>query len=251
MGYVMDGDALKAAGELNDQLDTLKATGTGLSNRLGGKLVPFVMKLAQGLTAALAPGGKLDKILGGLGDFIGDIAVGMGPLFNTLGDFLPKIIDFAKGLWGAIQPIVKPILGLIEPIFKIFENLMPIITGFVQTISAVLGPIVELIKWVLEGIATIGTAQPGQGAHGSLASDTFGASAAAWGGARGPRVPMSPATSSTSSTSSSTVDINVNAAPGASAAVKQTGKAPGVTLNTGSVRGGTRFGGVAAPTGAH
>jgi len=236
IGYVMDGSALEAAGNLDDSLDKLGSTATGAGNRLAQKLIPGVSKLVAGLQKGLQPGGKLSGIIDGIADFGGSIGQGLGPTFDKIMEFVPKIIGFIKDIWSAIQPVLQPILGMIEPIFKIFENLMPLIKGVVSAISVILAPIADLIKWILEGIAMITNTVPATGNTPGFrgATDPTGSARTA------PRfsTPMSANTvplstsSSTSTTTTSKVELSV--APGVNA--KQDKPAPGVTLATGQTQ---------------
>jgi hypothetical protein len=234
-GYVFSDVALNDAGALNDSMDKLGATAIGLRNRLGARLAPSIKKVVESLSAGIAPGGKFSKIIDNLGNFAGNIGSGIGPVFDQVVAFLPKIIDFAKGIWSAIQPIVKPIMEMVAPILGIFEKLMPVITAVVGAVATILGPIADTIKFILEGIDSIlGKSIATNGQQGQAQVFAKGGSGGGMNNAATrSMIPMSPATGTAGASGSSTVDINVNAAPGASAAVKQTGRAPGVTLNTG------------------
>lgn len=235
IGYVMGGDTLKNAGDFNDTLDKLGATTTGLINRLTAKAIPGMNKFAQSLQKSLQPGGKLDKMLEGVANMFGNVGDATAPFFDAISTHLPKLMNFIGDIAKALEPVLKPLLAMLDPIFKIIENLMPLITNVVGAISAVLAPIADLIKWILDGIATI-TGQTGGGAFEAKAAgvDTIGSRRTAPRNSSGYGVPMSPASSvlSSSTTSQSNVAITVgNLPPGST--VKQDKPAPGVTLATG------------------
>lgn len=233
IGYVMNGDALESAGALDDALDKLGATATGAGNRLAAKMIPGVMKLVGGLQKGLAPGGAFSKILDKLGNFGGSIGGGLGPAFDKVMEFIPKLIGYAEDLWKALQPVVEPVLAMLEPVLKIVDNLMPAVIKAVEFAAKILEPFLVAIKAILDGLAYI----TGNAGGGAFQAKTAGVDAS--GSARtAPRfssgVPMSPASSviSSSTTSTSKVAITVgNLPPGSS--VKQDKPAPGVTLATG------------------
>lgn len=249
VGYVMDDTALEKAGALDDALDKLGATATGAGNRFAAKLIPGVMKLTQGLQKGLQPGGALSKIIDKLASFGGSIGGGLGPAFDKVLEFVPKLIGYAEGLWNALKPVVEPVLSMIEPVLKIVDNLMPAVIKAVEFAAKILEPFLAAIKAILDGLAYItgehvAVAQRGAGTTTSPSRPGSGAPRTSPGAG----VPMSPASSvmSTTTTNKSEVAITVgNLPPGST--VKQDKPAPGITVNTGQTVDWapkkTRFGG--------
>ena len=238
IGYVMGGDTLDNAGALNDQLDKLGATAVGLRNRLAAKAMPGISKFVDVLQRGIQPGGQLSKIIDSLSGVMGKIGDFSAGGLSAIFDFIPKLAGFVGDLLKALKPVIDPIMEMIKPLLKIFENLMPAITGAVQVVSAILGPLLETVKLLIQGIAWLtdpanqptGANAPGYTAYGTAGGSNLG-------GYNPYATPMSPATSTLSSTSTSTskVDINVAGLPSGSK-VKQDKAAPNVTLNTGSNR---------------
>lgn len=225
IGYVMDGTALEAAGNLDEMLDKLGATATGAGNRIAGKFIPMVTKMVNGLQTGLQPGGKFAMIVDKLGSLGGGVGEFIGPLVDKALEFLPKLIGYVEGLWKAVQPIIKPILGMVEPVLKIFEGLIPVITKVVEFAAAVLGPILEAVKWTLEMLAS----DTGSGVRGYSPGTPAPAGASPYAQ---PKVPMSSQTApmAVSSSTTTTSKVELSVAPGVNA--KQDKAAPGVTLNT-------------------
>lgn len=212
IGYVMGGSTLSNAEDLDNTLDRFGATATGLGNRLASKVMPQVTKFVASLSAGIQPGGKFEKIIDSVGSVFGSAGEFIGPFIEKLVDFIPKLASFASGIVEALKPVLEPLMEMLDPILKIFENLMPTIKAIVGVVATVIGPVLDAVKWILEQVAIISTPQT----QATLAS-----------------APVSSTTSMISSTTNrSTVDFNFGNMP-AGASVKQTGAAPGVTLNTG------------------
>lgn len=237
IGYVMGEEAVKAAGNLDDMLDKLGATATGVGNRLAAKVIPQVTAMVDKMQKGIAPGGQFEglikvgeRVLG----FFGNLAAGF---FDKFGEFANKMAPFVERIIGAIEPLIKPILGLLDPIFKMAERLAPMIEGAVKIVAAVLGPVIEGLTWILNGLASIGTGTPGTGLHGGVSTNP--STGMVGGGApRWTPAPMSPQTAPLSSSSSTTTTskVELSVAPGVNA--KQDKPAPGVTLNPGKPGGG-------------
>lgn len=234
IGYVMGGDMLKNAGDLNDQLDKLGATATGLGNRIIARAIPGVSKLVDSLQKGIQPGGKFGKIIDSIGNFLGKGGDVLGPVFDKMADFIPKLFDFAGQIVEALKPIIDPLIGMLEPILKIFENLMPLIKAVVSIVSQILGPILEVVKYILNGVAEITGNKDFQSAIGG------GVPAPQYGYSSGPMTPVSSQTSMVSSqttTNKSELAITLGGQT-AGTQSKLTGNAPGITLQTKTTRPG-------------
>lgn len=237
IGYVLasgPGSALEAAGKLDDTLDKLGATATGVGNRLASKIIPQVTALAEKFQKGIQPGGQYEgllrvgeKVLG----FFGNLA---GGFFDKFGEFATKIAPYVESIVGAIEPLIKPLLSLLDPIFKIVERLAPMVEVVVKIVASVLGPVIDSLKWVLESVATIGTG--GEVARGYSAGTPGGNTARTAPRFGTSATPMSPATAplATSSTTTNTSRVELSVAPGINA--KQDKAAPGVTLNNGQTQ---------------
>lgn len=236
LGATMSDEMLKSAGDLDNQFDKLGPTLTGLGNRLAAKVIPQVSKFVATLQDGIQPGGKFEKIIDSVGNFLGKGGDFVGPFLDKIIEFVPKLAGFASGILDALQPVIKPLMAIFEPVFKIFENLMPLITGLVGVVSTILGPILETIKFILQGMAAITGDTSGSGARGMGGMSTI----PAMPGSGAPRfsTPVSPQTSVVTSNSTTTnvgkSELAVTVAGAQSA--KLTGNAPGITLNTGQTR---------------
>ncbi len=227
----MGGDTLANAGKLDDTLDRFGATATGLGNRLAAKVMPQVTKFVASLSAGIQPGGRFEKMidsLGGVGGKIGDF---IGPAFTSIMDKLPEIFKFIGGIARALEPVMKPLLGVFDSLFNLFVKMEPFITGLINFVASVLGPVLETLGNVIDSISKIGDGQQRQAQQ--FAKGGSGPAQGRWPVAGG-RIPMSPQTSTinSNSTTTSTVGINVNGPPGTT--VNPSKGAPPVTLNTGA-----------------
>ena len=241
VGYVMGGDMLQNAGDVNQELDKLGATAVGLRNRLAAKAMPGLKSFVQTLQSGIAPGGKLSGIIDGVTGLLGKVGDFSGGGLSAIFDFIPKLTKFAGDLLTALKPVLDPIMEMVKPLLKIFENLMPAITDAVKAIGIVLGPLLKTVELIVQGIAWLtdpanqptGANKPGYSAYGT-------AGGASMGGYNPYSTPMSPATSTinsnTSTKTESTVKVEVVGPPGTKASGSK--GAPPVTLNTGGQVGG-------------
>ncbi len=147
------------------------------------------------------------------------------------------IRDFATGLWtkvvGAFRAVRDAIFALLDnPFIKaaglIFLPFITIPLLIAKHWDTVRATIASVIEWVLGAVQKISSA-------GKWVAGIFGGGG---GAATGPVSPNAGMIESRSiEESRSTLDLNINNLP-AGSTVKQTGRAPGFTLNTGFAFGG-------------
>ncbi len=147
------------------------------------------------------------------------------------------IRDFATGLWtkvvGAFRAVRDAIFALLDnPLIKaaglIFLPFITIPLLIAKHWDTVRATIASVIEWVLGAVQKISSA-------GKWVAGIFGGGG---GAATGPVSPNAGMIESRSiEESRATVDVNLNSLP-AGSTVKQTGRAPGFTLNTGFAFGG-------------
>jgi len=237
IGYVMGGDTLQNAGDLNNVMDKLGATAVGLRNRLAAKAIPGIQKFMEMVQDGIQPGGKFDKILESLSGTVGKLFQTASPILDAIMTHLPKVLGLIAPLLDAIQPVLKPIMEMIDPILKIVENLMPAITSLVSIVSVLLAPILETIKFILTSLATITGAATGPQTQHQAQQYAKGGSGPQQGplpvaGGRAPVSSQTSMVSSSTTTNKSELAITLGGQTSGSSA-KLSGSSPGVTLNTG------------------
>lgn len=203
-GAVISQEAAENSEAFNDSMGRLKKSLQGLAYQGLGLVVQKMQPMIQGAADWIAAnreiiGARLSRTF----EIISSAAESMGKVFSTL------------------APLLEPLLGVLDAI-------LPLVAKVADVVSAVLGPVIKVIGGVVQGLTDLlsgnwATAQvPGR------ESTKYGDAS---NGSR-----LAPVTSTT--TERSMVDIAVRAEHGAAFTAKQTGAAPGVTLNLGTTMGG-------------
>lgn len=207
-GIVVSEEAANASEAYSDSLSRLKQSAAGLFNEVLGRAIVKIQPVVQAMADWVAAnkeliGQKIDQVIAGVGRAF-EIITAPGVLsgFATLVIGLKTFTAVAAAL-GATNPITLTITAIAALITLIVTN-WDKITGFFDRMKS-------------------GGKMSGQT---SLASQALGA-----GGI--PTSPNTPAMESRSfSESRSILDVNFNNAP-AGTSYRQSGAAPGITLNTG------------------
>jgi len=208
IGYSMGGEALDNAGKFDDALDKLGATAQGLGNRLSSNTIPNMNSLVDSISNGIAPGGQFENIINSFMKIINSIA----------GIIEPLII----GLSAIITPVIEAISGLLDG--SMFKKDAEMAVALDKAGTQRMQSFME--KKISENTGAVDPQRPGEIKN-----------VQKW---NTERVPVSSQTNivntNTTKTSNnnqkSTVEINVAGLPQGSS-VKQTGKSPGITLNTG------------------
>ena len=101
IGYVMDGEALDAAGNLDDTLDKLGATFTGLKARITSGAMPGMTKFIDKIQAGIKPGGQFEGVIKLVG-----LAI------SKIGDIAGGAIDFIVLMVEKLEPFKTIILAI-------------------------------------------------------------------------------------------------------------------------------------------
>ena len=248
-GGVLSNEAAAAAERFNDSMTNLKASLTGLKNVALGGLIEQLQPMIQGFAEWIAINKQLiGQNLGRIVGVIGNVFQQVGPiilrLLEKLLPALAKIVDTALPVFvqliEALLPLLDPLLALLDPLLEIFLALAPAIVAVAELLKAVLVPVLEILKPLLELLATLlepiakGVAWAAKGLGGLLGGALGKVSERVGGRPQSAASGLAAGMASSTTESRSTVDVNLNNLPRGST-VKQSGKAPGFTLNTGYV----------------
>lgn len=199
-GAVISEDAAKSSEAFNDSMSRLKKSLQGLAYQGLGLVVQKMQPMIQKAADWIAANkDMIGSRLSQTFQIVASAAESMGKVFSTL------------------APLLEPLLGVLDAI-------LPLVSKVADMIALVLGPAVKIIGSIVQGITDL--------LSGNWASAQVpGRESAKYGDAS-----LAPVTSTT--TERSMVDIAVRAEQGAAFSAKQTGAAPGVTLNLGTTMGG-------------
>lgn len=149
LGLVMSDEAVKAATEFNDSLDTMKRAASGAKNRLVGDLLPGIAELTTGFTELIAGGD-------GAGD---TIKKGVSSIISSLTSMLPKATSFITSMATAVLQAAPSIISsLMQGIMSALPQLAPVaIQVITQFVSTILSPenIVMLVNTAISLIQTL------------------------------------------------------------------------------------------------
>ena len=138
LGAVMSKDAVKAADDFGDSLDTLKMAFSGLKNNLAGSFLPAITEIMDGMTMVMT--GDVDEgvaaIEKGITDF-GTQIEQMGPYAKQALDLVVKVIsdNLPSVVSCAGQVIVSLVNGLAQEMPELIPTAVSAITTIVQTLT--------------------------------------------------------------------------------------------------------------------
>ena len=156
MGAVLDDDALSQLGDMNDSFDRLDQSSKALGNQLGVALSPAITALADQLIAMTQDPvwqevfEQLGTTLENLLPTINSISGLLSPIMEALSPILDIITQILEVLSPVIATLLEPIAELIgimlEPTAELVDALLPSLVACVEALSAVLGPLGDLIS---------------------------------------------------------------------------------------------------------
>lgn len=160
LGGVMSDKAVKQAAKYKDTMQDMKTAFDGLKRTLGSEFMKPIIKIMQGLTDVFT--GK-DKGLG-------KISKGIEGLLKKINEKLPKFMELAKTIVGAIGKsildnlpsilstgtdlVVSLINGIIEALPQIMDAGLQAVGQFALAISEALPKIAEAAGTILDTIIT-------------------------------------------------------------------------------------------------
>ena len=244
-GGVLSNEAAAAAERFQDSMTNLKAALTGLKNIGLTAVITQLQPMIQGFAEWISVnkeliGQNLQRVFGIIGDVFKEIGPIILRLLEKLLPALAKIVDTALPVFvqliESLLPLLDPLLALLDPLLEIFIALTPAIIAIADMITTVLKPALEILRPILELLAIVLKpivdliAYVAKGVGGIL-SKPLGRLA---GVLNGPQTAGSAAATGSAASQEfrSTVDVNLNNVP-AGSKVKQTGAAPGFSLNLG------------------
>lgn len=155
-GMIMSDDAVKAAADYNDALDTLKRTFGGVKNNLMADMLPAMTSVMEGLTAIFSGDESgLGKVKQGIKDFASQIA-SAAPQLMTAGaeilvaltesivENLPVLLD------AAIQAIETIVSGLLTP-----ENIGLLIDAALSIMMALMDGLIDALPLIIQAATTL------------------------------------------------------------------------------------------------
>jgi phage-related protein len=187
-GFVMSDSLIKAAGDFDDQMHRMNANLQGVTNQLGMKLYPTLIKIGAGITdfisknkeaiasgvdkffdrlisigEKLAPVFKfVGKVLEGVGeifDFLGPVFETIGEIFAELAPVIDPIIDLVKKLAAAVGKLLVNAFNFLKPIINTFINIFnsigPLISKIIDKVGTFIGAILKALGPALEKIMPI------------------------------------------------------------------------------------------------
>lgn len=136
LGFVMSDEAVKAAADYQDALDTLKRTFGGLKQRMMGDFMLPITSVMDGLSAI----------------FAGDDS-GIGKLTNGIRQFMNQLTMAAPQVVSAGAEIVNALLSAIvdnlPQLLQVgFDALVTIANGIIENLPALVSAAVDVIKMI-------------------------------------------------------------------------------------------------------
>lgn len=139
MGMVMSDDAVTAAVNYTDAMDTLKRTFAGVKNNIVSDLLPGFTKVIEGLSGLMVgTEGASEQIQDGAREIV-----------DSLAKVLPGVMDVVMNLIMAVAEIAPEII--VALINGITENLDGLIETAASIISTLLTALIEALPQLAEG----------------------------------------------------------------------------------------------------
>ena len=167
LGFIMSDEAVGAAADFKDSLDTLQRTLGGLKNNLMSQFLPSITKVTDGLT----------KIFGGQEGGVAEISEGVTEIINTLSEKVPEFLDIGFQIIESIgmaitenlpsliergsDLILNGILpGIIDNLPQIVETAFTVLAQFVSAIGqalptlipAAVSMVIQIVESLLDNI---------------------------------------------------------------------------------------------------
>lgn len=140
LGGVMSDEAVKAAAAYQDSLQDMTTALSGLKRGIVSDFLPGITWVMDGLTEIFS-GGDAEDLIG----------TGIGEILSVISDGMPKVIETASKIFGAIADQVI----IMAPFFfeKGTEILVTIVNGLISGLPKVLEAAGQVIVSVANGIA--------------------------------------------------------------------------------------------------
>ena len=130
LGMVMSDETVDAGVKMTDTIDTLKRSGQGMLNQIGGAILPIVQKL-------------FDAIIKHMPQIQSAIQQVTPIITMLLSQLLPPLMDLASQI---LPPIAQIIMSILPPLSQIISSILPVIT---QLLQMLLPPIIKICQMVL------------------------------------------------------------------------------------------------------
>ena len=133
LGIVMSDDAVKAADDFGDSLDTLKATFGGLKNNLAGEFLPSITEVMDGMTQVMS--GDVDAGIAAIQQGITDFGTQidqMGPYAKEALDLVVQVIT--ENLPSVVACAGDVITSLVDGLMQTMPDLIPTVINVITTI---------------------------------------------------------------------------------------------------------------------
>lgn len=167
LGLVMSDKAVKAGGELNDNLTTLKSTFTGVKNGIMSNLLPGLNQSIVGMTGLLmGTKGAKDEIVKGVAEMAASLKVVFaqissvfGTLVTSIAAIAPQVISsLVNGLVENLEPLIEAAMSIISSLASSLlqeDNLNTIIKAAVSLITQLVSGLVNNLDLIIDACITI------------------------------------------------------------------------------------------------
>lgn len=153
LGMVMSDEAVTAAVNFTDSLDTLKTSASGFKNKIGAEFLPGLTMITDGLTGVInGTEGAGDQVANGVTNIVNKISgalptivSGIGGLASSLSEQLPIMLNgLLTGISAALPEIVTAagnvVIGLATGLGQQLPTLIPtIINGLTNAVASIVG----------------------------------------------------------------------------------------------------------------
>lgn len=160
MGAVMSEEDVKAAAEVNDQLEGLKLGFQGVVSQIGMAFMPMLSGLAgtaQGYLQQLVgivqgSGGDIGKMATGIGGLLGQIVTDLAaqlPQLATVG--LGILTSILTAIIGALPTLITAAIGIVSSLVGfLVQNLPMLITAAVGILTSLVGILVQNLPMIMQ-----------------------------------------------------------------------------------------------------
>ena len=162
LGMVMSAEAVKAAADYKDSMDTLQRTFGGLKNSLMGEFLPSITSVTDGLAKLMSGDSSgLGQIKVGISAFIKHISDAVPEIFNTGAEIILALAEsvtqnLPELLSAAADMIMTIGMGLVEQLPLIIETGMDIIMaladGIIQNLPDIIPAVVDVVIQIVDSL---------------------------------------------------------------------------------------------------